>query len=244
MRLLVLNANTTAEITERCAAAAREQASAGVEIVGLTGRRGARIINTRAENALAAATVIELLAEHGPGADGALIAVSFDTALDAAREAMPFPVVGMTEAALHVASMLGGRIGFVGPGARTLGVYRDTVARTGLSGRIAGWRAIDFAAADYLDPEPALVRVDQAIDSLVAEGAESIVVAGAALAGFRARLQEAAPVPIVDGIGAGVSLLEALVRLKLPRARAGSHAVLPKREVDGFGEPVRRLFGG
>src|SRR5262245_45293589 len=133
MRLLVINGNTNEAITERCAGAARSAASPGTEIVAVTATRGPRIIGTRAENALAAASEVGLLAQHGEGCDAALVAVSFDTALDALREAAPYPVVGMTEAALHVAALLGGPIGFIGPLRRARNVYGETIARSGLS---------------------------------------------------------------------------------------------------------------
>ena len=83
MRLLLINGNTTQAITDRCAAAARAVAGPGTEIVAATARRGPAIIGTRAENALAAAAVVELIAEHAGSCDAALIAISFDTALDA-----------------------------------------------------------------------------------------------------------------------------------------------------------------
>ena len=85
MRILLINGNTTAAITDRCAAAARAAATPGTEIVPLTAKRGPRIIGTRAENALAGAAVIELLAENAGSADAAIIAISFDT--------LPFPAV-------------------------------------------------------------------------------------------------------------------------------------------------------
>jgi hypothetical protein len=49
-------------------------------------------------------------------------------------------------------------------------------------------------------------------------------------------------VPVVDGVAAGVVLAEALVRLGRPKAVAGSHSALPKREIEGFGDAVHRLF--
>jgi len=243
MRLLLINGNTTAAITERCAAAARAAAGPGTEIVPLTASRGPKIIGTRAENALAAAAVIELLAAHAGSADAALIAISFDTALDGAREAAPFPVIGMTEAALHAAALLGGPIGFIGPVRRVLNVYRDVVARTGLASRIAGYRPLDMRPQDFADPanmiEPTVKLAHELIEQ---DHAESIVVAGAALAGLIDRVQAKVPVPVVDGIAAGVVLAEALVRLKRPKAKAGSHAALPEREVSGFGDAVQNLF--
>ncbi len=243
MRLLLINGNTTQAITDRCAAAARQAAAPGTEIVPVTASRGPDIIGTRAENALAAAAIVELLAEHAPSCDAALIAVSFDTALDAAREAAPFPVVGMTEAALHAAAMLGGPIGFIGPVRRVLNVYRDVAARTGLSGRIAGYRPLDMRPQDFADPANMVAPTARLANELVEQDhAESIVIAGAALAGLIDRVQADVPVPVVDGIAAGVVFAEALARLGRPKARAGSHATLPIRKVTGFGEAVRRLF--
>src|SRR6185369_7905151 len=189
--------------TDRCAAAARATARPGTEIVPLTASRGPRIINTRAENALASAAVIELLAEHGGSADAALIAISFDTALDGAREAVPFPVVGMTEAALHAAALLGGPIGFVGPVRRALNVYRGVVERTGLASRIAGYRAVDMRPQDFADPANLVAPVVKFAHELIdVDHAESIVVAGAALAGLIDKVQADVPVPVIDGIAA------------------------------------------
>jgi allantoin racemase len=245
MRLLLINGNTTAAITERCAAAARATASPGTDIVPVTAARGPAIIGTRAENALAGAAVIELLADHAGDCDAALIAISFDTAIDAAREAAPFPVIGMTEAALHAAALLGGPIGFIGPVRRVLNVYRDVVARTGLAGRIAGYRPLDMRPQDFADPVNTIApTIALAHDLVTQDHAESIVVAGAALAGLIDRVQAEVPVPVVDGIAAGVALAEALVRLGRPKPAAGSHAQLPERAVAGFGDAVSRLFDG
>ena len=149
----------------------------------------------------------------------------------------------MTEAALHAAALLGGPIGFVAPVPRVLNVYRDCVARTGLSGRIAGYRPLALRPEDFADPVNLVKPVAALARDLVErDHAESVVVAGAALAGLIDRVQADVPVPVVDGIAAGVVLAEALVRLKRPKASAGSHAALPPREVSGFGEDVRKMF--
>ena len=67
----------------------------------LTAKSGPRIIGTRAENAIAARGMLELLGEHMAGADAAINAVSFDTAIDAMREAAPFPVAMRRSSALR-----------------------------------------------------------------------------------------------------------------------------------------------
>lgn len=243
MRILLVNGNTTAAITERCAASARKAAAPGTEIVPATARTGPRIIGTRTENLLAAPEVLRLYAEHRDSIDAVVVAVSLDTGLDALREAARCPVVGMTEAGLLLAATLGGPIGFVAPGTRSLNMYRDVVARVGLPARMAGYEAIDMAPSDFADPSRTLALVGDACRRLVGQGAESILLAGAAFAGVTPDLQREVPVPLVDGIAAAVVMVEGLARLGFPKPRAGSHAALPARELVGLDPAVTRLFG-
>ena len=56
-----------------------------------------------------------------------------------------------------------------------------------------------------------------------------MILGGAALAGFAARMQPEAPVPLLDGISCGVAMAEALVKLAVPKPRAGSFAALRGR---------------
>lgn len=104
MRLLLLNGNTDAAIT---AALARHAAAAiprlglpAAEVHPVTAGFGARYISTRAAVAVAGHAVLAALAEHvGPdnprGHDAALIACFGEPGIEAAREVMPIPVVGM-----------------------------------------------------------------------------------------------------------------------------------------------------
>ena len=147
MRILVVNANTSQLVTDKVSAQARASASAGTEIVAVTGRFGARVIGSRAEHAIGAHSTLALVSEHAPGCDAVLIAVSYDTGLQAARELLPIPVVGMTEAALLSACMLGGRMGVITFGLRVRPLYEELAAGYGLSSRIAGWRTQESQAA-------------------------------------------------------------------------------------------------
>jgi allantoin racemase len=242
LRLLVANPNTTPEVTALCAAAARAAAAPGTEILPLTGAFGARIINTRAENAIAAHALLDLLAANLEGADGVLLAVSYDTALLAARELLPVPVVGMTEAALHAACLLGTRFGLVTFG--TAPVYRELVTERGLEARLAGIHAIAASARDaYSDPASVDRLVAAAASELAArDGAEAVVLCGAAMAGMPARIRAEVPVPVLDGIACGVPMLEMLVRMGVAKARAGSLATPPARPTLGLSPALAALL--
>ncbi|WP_149539619.1 aspartate/glutamate racemase family protein [Siccirubricoccus phaeus] len=243
MKLLVANANTTEAITELCAAAARGAAAPGTEIIPATPRFGPAVIATRAEDIVAGHALLELLAEHAGKVDGVLLAVSHDTALEAARQALPCPVVGMTEAACFAACLLGGRFGLITFGSTE--TYRERIARHGLSTRLAGLLAVAATPQEAVrDPEGVGRKLQAGLGTLVAQGADAVVLGGAALAGMAPKLQPECPVPLLDGIACGVGLLEMLVRLKLPKPKAGSFALAQGREVAGVAPTLAKLLRG
>jgi allantoin racemase len=245
MKLLLVNANTSEFVTERVAAGARAAARPGTDLKAVTGRFGARVIATRTELAVAEHATVDLLAEHAPGCDAALIAVSYDCALGAAREMLDIPVVGITEAALLTACMLGGRIGVVVFGARVLPVYQELVQRYGLAARLGGWRAIEsnapYGAGEQAEADA--LTVAAARELVEREHCEVVVLAGAVMAGAPARLQPQLPVPLLDGVSCGVRMAQLLVDTAAVKPRTGSLAALPAREQLGLSAALQARFG-
>jgi allantoin racemase len=243
MRILVANANTTEAITAQCAEAARGAASPGVTIIPATPRFGPAVIATRAENAIAAHALLDLLAAHAGAVEAVVLAVSHDTALEAARQLMPCPVVGMTEAACLAACLVAGRFGLVTFGG--VETYRERIAQHGLAARCASLIGVATTPQEALrEPARAEALVLEAVRRAAEDGAEAVVMGGAALAGYAARLQPAAPVPLLDGIVCAVRMAEMLVGLGLPKPRMGSYAALSGRESVGLSPGLAALLRG
>src|SRR6195952_2010229 len=200
MRILVLNPNTSESITARLAASAQKAAAPSTVIIPLTAPRGEPYIATRAEAQIGGAIALEMLAEHHRDVDAAIIAAFGDPGLLGARELFDLPVVGMAEASMLSACMLGRRFGIV-TFARALGPwYEDCVAMHGLSGRCAGIRMLDApiraVATVQDDSEDLLVAL--AGRSVEADEADVIILAGAPLAGLARRVAHRIPVPVID----------------------------------------------
>jgi allantoin racemase len=243
MRILVANANTTGAITEACVAAARRAAAPGTEILGATPAFGPAVISTRAENAVAAHALLATLAEHAGGVDAVVLAVSHDTALEAARQLMPCPVVGMTEAACLAACLLGGRFAVLTLGT-AVAPYEELVGRHGLAARCAAVEGIAVTPQEVLrDPTAAQEKLLEAIGAL-SRRADAVVLAGAALAGMDRVLQPRAPVPLLDGIACAVKLAEMLVALGLPKPSVGAYAAPVGREAIGLSPALATLLKG
>lgn len=244
MKLLLINGNTTDAITARLASTARDAAAPGTEIVAVSAPFGAAVVGTRAEETIAAHAVLEAAARHHAGCDAVVVAISTDAGAAAARELLPIPVVGITEAALLTACALGGAFGLLTFGARAAVWSRELIGRYGLSARLAALEALETPPAAFADPDSFEGPLLAGVERLATQGADTVVIAGAAFAGLCKRLQPRAPVPLLDGVACAVGQAELLVRLALPKPRAGSYAAVGGRAVAGVGEPLRNLLGG
>ena len=224
MRILLLNPNTTQAVTELLLAAGQPAAAAGTELIPLTAARGVPYIATRAEAQIGGAVALEMLAEHHRGADGAIIAAFGDPGLMGARELFDIPVVGMAEAAMLTACMLGRRFAIV-TFATALGPwYQECVELHGLTGRLAGIRMLDgaFRSISDVQAEKEALLVDLANRAVTEDGADVVILGGAPLAGLAEKVADRIPVPVVDQIVAAVKQIEALVTLKPRKATAGT----------------------
>jgi allantoin racemase len=236
VKLLLLNPNTTPAVTEAVLLAARAVARPGTALKA--------VIGSRAENALAQHGVLQLAADHAGDCDAVVLAVSLDTGLWACRELLPVPVIGMTEAGLLMACNLAPRIGVVTYGRRMGPLYRELAEGYGLASRLAGIATLDLKPEQtFTDPhavhEATLAAARRLVDH---DGAEAVLLAGAAMAAMAPTLQPQLDVPLLDGVACAVVLAEAQLALKLPKARAGSVSPTGGRLVSGLSPSLTALF--
>jgi allantoin racemase len=224
MRILVLNPNTSTDVTARLSAAARQAAAEGTVIATATATRGVPYIATRAEAQIGGAIALEMLAEVHREYDAAIVAAFGDPGLFGARELFDIPVVGMAEASMLTACMLGRRFAIV-TFARALGPwYQECVDMHGLAQRCAGIRMLNdpFESIGDVQDEKEDLLVELAGKAAQELDADAIILAGAPLAGLAIRVRDRLPVPVVDQMAAAVKQAEALVALGCRKASAGT----------------------
>jgi allantoin racemase len=211
VRILVINPNTSASVTDLVAAATRAVAGDRAEVVAVTGRFGARYISSRAAAAIAGHAALEALAENVKGCDAVYLACFGDPGLAALKEISQVPVVGMAEASCAAACRLGARFSIVTGGALWGPMLREFVAGLGLGERLASVRTIAPTGGDIArDPDAALALLSAACTACATEdGAEVVILGGAALAGLAARIQPAVPVLCSVETGAVAALAAA-----------------------------------
>ncbi|WP_375453770.1 aspartate/glutamate racemase family protein [uncultured Methylobacterium sp.] len=204
MRILLINPNTTASVTDRVAEHVRRIAGPSVEIVPATGRFGARYIASRAAAAIAGHAALDALAEYGSGCDAVYLACFGDPGLLALREVAAVPVVGMAEAACREAAGRG-RFSIVTGGTAWRPMLAELVTMLGLSAHLAGIRTTTATGgAIARDPDAALGALIAACRACATDdGADTVILGGAGLAGLAERIRPMLACRILCSVEAG-----------------------------------------
>jgi allantoin racemase len=225
MRILVINPNTTASMTQKIGGAAQAAAAPGTAIEAVNPTYGPPSIEGYYDEVL---SIPGLLAQMraAPDADAYVIACFDDTGLDAARCLTTAPVIGIGEAAFHMASLVAYRFSVVTTLARSISAIEHNLAKYGFAGRCARVRASDIPVLDLEIPgSDAHQRISAEIaKAIVEDRAEAIVLGCAGMADLAAALSREHDLPVVDGVGAAVKLAESLVSLRLKTSKHGGYA--------------------
>lgn len=224
-RILLVNPNTTATMTDAMAHAARAAARPGTEIESATVEGSVPFIDGWYDETLAAAAVARLVAERAGTFDAAIVACFGDPGLYAARELTDAPVVGIAEASFLLAMTLGHRFGIISTIDRATPATWDLLTHYGIATRCA---AVEPSDAEVLeldnDPSAALDRIEAAGTRAIAAGAEVLCMGCGAMLSIRAELERRLRVPIVEAVPAAVAHAEALISLALTTSKIRSFA--------------------
>jgi allantoin racemase len=225
MRILVVNPNTTASMTKKIGVAAKAVASAGVEVRAVNPDFGPPTIEGYFDEAFSVPGLLEEIAKE-PDADAIVIACFDDTGLEAARCATHAPVVGIGEAAFHMASLVAEKFTVVTTLARSIAPIERNLVKYGLATRCARVRASNVPVLALEEPgSDARRTIEAEIKRALAEdGAEAIVLGCAGMTDLARDLERSAGVPVLDGVACAVSLAEALARVGLKTSKRNTYA--------------------
>src|ERR1700733_12680158 len=227
MRILVVNPNTTAAMTEKIGRAASAVAAPGTEIVAVNPPDGPASVEGYYDGALSVPGMLAEIAKgEATGASAHILACFDDTGLEAARSLASMPVIGIGEAAFHLASMLGHRFSVVTTLSRSIAAIENNLLKYGLAGRCANVRACEVPVLSLDDPaSDAAARIGAEIElAKQQDRAEAIVLGCAGMADLAARLSKRHGLPVLDGVASAVKLAEAFGVLGLKTSKIGAYA--------------------
>lgn len=236
VRIQVINPNTDPGMTETIGAAARAAAAPGSEILAVCPADGVPSIEGHFDEAVAAIGVLEQVrAGREQGVDGHVIACFGDPGLLAARELAQAPVIGIAEAAMHMATLVATRFSIVTTLPRTLIIARHLLRQYGFSEHCAALHAIDLpvlALEDGSGRAQQMVR-ERCIQAMRQDGSGAIVLGCGGMASLARELTQELRIPVIDGVGAAVKMVESLAALGLSTSKHGDLAWPERKALSG-----------
>lgn len=207
--IVLINPNSTESMTQSMLEAARA-AAPGARIEGWTNAGGPPAIQGEADGAAAAPPMLELVRRASDQGAAAIIIGCFDdTGLAQAQALAACPVIGIGQAAYHLAAMIGGRFSVVTTLAVSVPILEGNVRACGLGGRLARVRA---SGVPVLEVERAEARVLEEIRAARAEdGVTAVALGCGGMATLAARAQAETGLRVVDGVRAAAAAAAALL---------------------------------
>jgi allantoin racemase len=236
VRILVVNGNTTEDMTLDIAEAAQRYAAPGTEVETVTPEWGPRSVEGNYDMTLAGLAVCETVQDRAQEFDGVAIACYGDPGLFGAREISPVPVVGIGEASMLMACTVAHRFSVVTVLPRVKPFLENMIRLHGLEARCASVRTTPLSVLDcQTDPTAAQREIIKASRAAIDEdGAEAICLGCAGMGPLDKPVMEAIGVPVLDGVACAVKLLEGLAGYGLPTSRVAAFKAPEPKEFAGY----------
>ena len=214
-RILVINPNSTVAVTRAIDDAMEPlRIAGGPEIACLTLDEGPPGVESQTDADGVIMPLCRVLREQEAACAAFVIACFSDPGLFSAREVTAKPVLGIAECGMLTALTLGHRFGVISILARSVPRHLRYVAAMGLGQRLAGDLPVGLGVTELGEARTALTRMIDVGRSLRDDhGADVLVMGCAGMARYRADLEEAVRIPVVEPTQAAVAMAIGRVRL-------------------------------
>jgi len=225
-RIQVINPNTCEEMTHSIGLAAEQVAAASTQIIAQNPKTGVPSIEGHYDEAISAIGVLDLIREgREQGVHGHIIACFGDPVLHAARELAKAPVIGIAEAAFHMATLVATKFSIVTTLSRTRIIAEHLLQQYGFEGHCAKIRCIDLPVlALENDKEYAYIKLlESCQQAKMQDGIGAIVLGCGGMAEMADRVSQEIGIPIIDGVRSAVKLIEGLHGMGIQTSKWGDY---------------------
>jgi len=227
-RILIINPNSSAEMTEAIHKNALAFAGEDMEILTVPTPGTPPFIATYEDHAMAAPGMVRLLRENEDSFDAFVIACHGDPNIDLMKEITTKPVVGIAEASMKIATMLGHSFSVIAPVERTVPNKKALIEKYGLTRDAASVRPASIEEGSD-EAERLIAAGRRAIEE---DGAEVLVLGCAGFAGIDKRMEKELGVPVLDGVICALVIASGLVKygVSISKKRRYDHTFGKRKE--------------
>jgi len=234
MRICVINPNSSKNFTDHIRLELEKIKRTDTELTVICPEHGPVSIESSYDEMLAAPHVIELVKwANREKYDAVILACFSDPGLDAAKEVSDILVVGIEEASLHIAAMLGHRFSIMTGMRRRIPTREWHVRLRGVEQFYASSPALEMSVLEMdSNPVKAKARILELARKCVQEDRAEVIVLGCAgLTGYAEDIERELGTIAIDPTSVAFKVAEALVDLKLHHSKACRFMKPPEKEI-------------
>jgi allantoin racemase len=243
MKILVINPNTTLDMTHSIGEMASKYCNSDTKITAISPEWGPRSIEGHFEEYLSALATVETVAKYKNDYDAFIIACYGDPGVSACREITDKPVIGIGEASMHMACFVGHKFSIVTVIPRIKPLLEDLVNQLGLAAKCASIRATNLSVLEIeQDPERAVNEmINEAKLAIQNDGAEAICLGCAGMGPLDLKVQDAIGIPVFDGTVSALKVAEGLVTYGKKTSKIGAYSWPEKKELVGCSSILKSI---
>lgn len=229
-RILVINPNTSEAMTADVRATVDRIRRPDVEAETVHPPYGPESLESAYDTVIAANAMIDMLTGRESAYDGVLIACFGDPGHDALKEMLDGAVVGIAEAAIATALLLGNKYSILAAGERAVPLMENMVAGYGLKSRLASVECLGMSVTAVEEQkEEAIEKLTQAAERAAQKGADVLILGCAGMTTLKVEVEARTGMVILDPVETGYAMLEAAVCRNLKVSHSGLYARLPEK---------------
>ena len=246
MKILAINPNTSKEFNRALEKTTKEYALPSTKVKVISPRSGPKSIEGTYDEALSVQATLEAFIDHKKDFDAFIIACFSDPlTVYAIREISKKPVLGIAEASIHIACLLGNKFSIVTTNERWGSLLQEAVKKYGVESRCASVRTTGLRVLDLEDQESGSVEnaiQQEALTAVKEDGAEVIVLGCAGMSGLDKELQRKLGVPVLDGFVCALKLLEFFQQYGISHSKIKTYASPLFKELSGLPSKFSKAY--
>ncbi len=240
--ILVVNPNTSPEMTAAIDRVAQAAAGTTADVVTIRSRHGPHTIEGALDAALATAGMLEVVAAYEAAFDAVVVACFGDPGVDALRMLVRVPVIGIGAASFMQAACISQHFAIVTTAAGTPARYAAVTAAMGLTRQFVGTYQTPLSVVDFESDDPAVLEtLIFHAEQAVKDGADCLLFGCAGIAEQVRALEERVGVTCIASAAAGVSQAIACLRHRRAPIAGGPFRTIKAKALEGF-EALQRHY--
>ena len=216
MKILIINPNSSIEMTAAIQNTANEFVNGEYETICKYVSDAPQFIDSYEDKVITAPGMIRLVKEHEKEYDAFIIACHCDPNIDVIKEITSRPVVGIGEASMKIASMLGHSFSVISASRHSVPNKEALIRQYFLQDMCVSVKAPKEEKYDGNKNDLYLKLAEEAVNE---DMAEVIVLGCAGMAGLDKKIQNKLRVPTLDGVVCALIIASGLVKYEVSTSK-------------------------